>query len=441
MTEESTRTIRRPRGVATNVRVTVVSGPATGSAAVGQKVTIGRSRLTDVPISDFTVSEFHVEIVGTERGIEVRDLQSYNGTFYEGARIIEAVLAPGSVLAIGESSIRVDTAASHPVAVAARNSFHGLIGRSPAMLDLYAAIERVGPTELNVLVEGPTGSGKEVVARALHAASDPSRPFTVLDCASVPAMLAESVLFGHVRGAFTGATETRMGVFEAADGGSVFLDEIGELPLALQPKLLRVLEQRLVTRIGDTKARPVNVRVISATWRDLRRMVNQGLFRDDLYFRLAQVRLEIPSLAERPDDIELLAKEFLRRLPRNVQCARSFTREALSELRTRTFPGNVRELRNIVERSAVLSEGPAIRPQDLAVDRLLERGREGGHGDAPSESLDFKTAKRTAIDDFEREFLERLLARSEGNIAKAAALAAIERHYLRALLKRHGLHE
>jgi DNA-binding NtrC family response regulator len=404
-------------------------------------VTLGRSRLTDVPIADVTVSEFHVEIAASDRGIEVRDLNSYNGTFYEGARLVEAVLDPGSVIVIGESAVRVDAAASHAVPMAPRDSFHGLIGRTPAMLALYAAIERVGPTDLNVLVEGPTGSGKEVAARALHASGHPERPFTVLDCASVPAMLAESVLFGHVRGAFTGATETRMGVFEAADGGTVFLDEIGELPLTLQPKLLRVLEQRLVTRIGETKPRPVNVRVLSATWRDLRRMVNQGLFRDDLYFRLAQVRLEIPPLSERPDDVELLAKEFLRRMPRDVPCARSFTREALAELRTRPLPGNVRELRNVVERAAVLCEGPSIRPHDLAVDRLLERGREGGREPEGEQVLDFKIAKRTAIDDFEREFLERLLARTEGNIAKAAALAAVERHYLRSLLKKHGLHE
>jgi DNA-binding NtrC family response regulator len=231
-----------------------------------------------------------------------------------------------------------------------------------------------------------------------------------------------------------------MGVFEAGDGGTVFLDEVGELPLSLQPKLLRVLEQRVVTRIGESKPRPISVRVVSATWRDLRRLVNQGQFRDDLYFRLAQMRVVVPSLAERTEDIELLAKEFLRLLPRRLECARSFTREALDELRARPYPGNARELRNVVERAAVLCEGPVIRPQDLAFDRLLDRGREGGF-EQDGEPLDFKLSKRTAIDDFEKDFLVRLLARTDGNLAQAAALAAIERHYLRQLLKKHGLHE
>jgi transcriptional regulator with GAF, ATPase, and Fis domain len=439
--DESTSTIVRSRAAPSDVRIVVVSGPATGAAAVGEKITLGRSQLSDVSIQDSTVSEFHVEVAGSDRGIEVRDLNSWNGTYFEGARISEAVVPPGSVLTIGESLVRVDVAASHPEDAPLRDSFRGLLGKSPSMRSLYATVERVGSTDLSVLIEGPTGCGKEVVARALHASGDASKPFTILDCASVPGTLAESVIFGHVRGAFTGAVETRMGVFEAGDGGTVFLDEVGELPLALQPKLLRVLEQRHVTRIGETKPRPISVRVVSATWRELRRLVNQGQFRDDLYFRLAQVRLVVPPLAERPEDIEVLAKEFLRRLPRNLACARNFSREALEELKSRPFPGNVRELRNVVERAAVLADGPSIRPQDLVFDRLLERSREVGvdeDGDAP---LDFKFAKRTAIDDFEKEFLARLLTRAGGNLTKAAAFASIERHYLRSLLKKHGLHE
>jgi DNA-binding NtrC family response regulator len=248
------------------------------------------------------------------------------------------------------------------------------------------------------------------------------------------------VLFGHATGAFTGAVEPRSGVFEAADGGTVFLDEVGDLPLDLQPKLLRVLEARQVTRLGENRPRPISVRVLSATWRDLRRMVNQGQFRDDLYYRLAQTRLVLPSLLERREDIEVLAAEFLRRLPRNAACARSLSREAMAELGKREYPGNIRELKNVVERAAYMCDGPVIRPQDLAFERLLERGREPQPMDTDAEVPEFKGAKRTAVDDFEHDYLQRIMAKTNGNIAMAAARAGIERHYLRTLLKKHGLH-
>lgn len=437
MRESSTRTILRPRASHPGgVGVTVVAGPSTGASAVGRKITVGRSRLADIPIADFTVSEFHVELTAHEDGVEVRDLDSWNGTYFEGARIARAVIPRGGTVNLGESAIRVDVA-SEP-AHAVRDSFRALLGKSTAMRELFGQLERLAPTDLAVFLEGPTGTGKELVARALHDESARAdRPFVVLDCASLPATLAESVLFGHAVGAFTGAVEARLGIFEAAEGGTVFLDEVGDLPLDLQPKLLRVLEQHQVTRLGENRPRPVSIRLISATWRDLRRMVNQGHFRDDLYFRLAQARLVIPSLAERREDIELLATEFLRRLPRNAPCARSLSREALAALGARDYPGNVRELKSAVERAAYMCDGPVIRPQDLAFERLLERGREVTQDDGVPE---FKGAKRTAVDDFERDYLSRLMAKTNGNIAAAAALAAIERHYLRSLLKKHGLH-
>jgi DNA-binding NtrC family response regulator len=443
MSEYSTRTIVRAGTVPSGVRVDVVGGPSSGIAAVGRKITIGRARVADVAIDDFTVSEFHLEIGPHEGGIEVRDLESWNGTFVDGVRVLRGVVPRGTVLSLGESAIRVDIADEPQPARPLRDSFRGILGKSTAMRELFALLERLAKTDLAVLVQGPTGSGKELVAQALHddgprAASS----FTVLDCAALPPSLAESVLFGHVAGAFTGAVSERMGVFESARGGTVFLDEVGELPLDLQPKLLRVLEQRQVTRIGENRPRPVDVRVVSATWRDLRRMVNQGHFRDDLYFRLAQTRLELPSLVDRREDIELLVASFLRRLPRKVPCARSISREALSELAARDWPGNVRELKAAVERAAFMADGPTIRPQDLAFDRLLERSRETPPSDDSDgdEVPDFKGAKRTAVDDFERDYLVRLITKTNNNIALAASLAGIERHYLRALLKKHGLH-
>ncbi|MCA9589715.1 MAG: sigma 54-interacting transcriptional regulator [Myxococcales bacterium] len=457
MSEASTRTILRPRGRPAGVRVTVVAGPSAGASAAGRKITVGRSRVADVSIADLTVSEFHLELSGHEGGIEVRDLDSYNGTFFESARVLRAVVPRGATLSIGESLVTVDTTEEPEPQHPARESFHALFGKSEVMRELFGLLERLAPTELATFIEGPTGSGKELVARALHEHSPRAAgPLVVLDCAALPLALAESILFGHAAGAFTGAVEHRAGVFEAADGGTIFLDEVGELPLDLQPKLLRVLEQRQVTRLGESRPRPVSVRVVSATLRDLRRMVNQGQFRDDLYYRIAQTRLVIPSLAERREDIEGLVTEFLRRLPRSAPAARSISREALGELAQRDFPGNVRELKNTVERAAYMCDGPVIRPQDLAFERMLGRGRESEENttvpDRPStipsvlppapagEVPEFKGAKRTAVDDFERGYLQRLMAKTQGNIAVASGLAGIERHYLRSLLKKHGLH-
>jgi DNA-binding NtrC family response regulator len=439
MSESSTRTILRPRTAPGVARVSVVAGPSSGAAATGRKITVGRSRVADVAIADLTVSEFHLELEAKDDGIEIRDLDSYNGTFFEGVRIARAIVPRGCVLSIGESAIVVDVANQAQPKQPTRESFRSLLGRSAAMRELFALLERLAPTDLAVFIEGPTGSGKELVARALHDDSARAKgPFVVLDCAALPSSLAESVLFGHATGAFTGAVHPREGVFEAANGGTVFLDEVGDLPLDLQPKLLRVLEQRQVTRLGENKPRPVSVRLLSATWRDLRRMVNQGLFRDDLYFRLAQTRLELPSLAARREDIELLATDFLRRMPRDTACARALSREALAELATRDYPGNVRELKNAVERAAFMCDGPVIRSQDLAFERLLDRKRDQPLADG--QVPEFKGAKRTAVDDFEHDYLERLMAKTQGNIAMAAALAGIERHYLRSLLKKHGLH-
>jgi DNA-binding NtrC family response regulator len=312
---------------------------------------------------------------------------------------------------------------------------------------LFALVERVAQTDLSALVEGATGTGKELVARALHQRSRRARaPFVVLDCTAIPAALAESILYGHEKGAFTGATERRPGLFETAGAGTVFLDEVGELALDLQPKLLRVLEQREIVRIGSSSPIPVRARVVSATWRDLRTMINQGSFREDLYYRLAHARIAIPPLRERPEDISPLVTHFLRTLPAGTAGARVIAPDALEELTRRNYRGNVRELRHTVERAAMMAEGSVIGLADLAFERMLAGHRERNETTlAPPSSSDagsipnFKEAKRTVVEEFERGYLERLLARTGGNLTRASRLANLERHHLRDLARKYGL--
>ena len=457
---EHTRTIQadRLRGpTIRGVHVSVLAGPDAGQDHVFamHRAIVGRSAGCDFRLSDQTVSSFHVEICAAEErgGILVNDLSSRNGTLYAGARLDKAVVPSGATLEVGSTILRVELDAAFTTEVADLPAFGELRGRNVTMRELFSTLARLARTDLSILVEGQTGTGKELAARAVHDASNYAQgPFVVLDCTAIPNTLAESVLFGHERGAFTGASERRVGVFEAAEGGTIFLDEVGELPLELQPKLLRVLERREVVRVGSTTPRPVQVRVISATWRDLRTMINQGKFREDLYYRLAQARTVIPPMRERPEDIPLLVYHFLQRLPAG-QGARQISPEALAELQRREYAGNVRELKSTVERAAMMAEGAVITNADLAFERMLsgERARAPSPASAPPAQgpasvpnandpiAPFKEAKRTLIDEFEKDYLSRLLQRTGNNLSRAAALAGIERHYLRDLFRKHGL--
>jgi DNA-binding NtrC family response regulator len=433
------------------VRVHVVAGPdaGLGGALAGPRAMIGRGAGADLRLRDPAVSSFHVEIGPDGAGIAVRDLESTNGTFYAGARVAAAVVPSGASIAIGATVLRLDLDAPRSVAAPELASFGELRGASRAMRELFGLLARLARTELAVLVEGPTGTGKELVARGLHDQSLHARgPFVVLDCAALPAGIAESILFGHERGAFTGAAERRAGVFEEAGEGTVFLDEIGELPMDLQPKLLRVLERREVTRLGSATPKPVRARVVSATWRDLRARVNQGAFREDLYYRLTQARAVLPSLRDRREDVPVLVRHFLERMPPGAPGARAMADDALAELVRRDYPGNVRELKNTVERASALAAGDVVTAADLAFERMLmgdcARAAEpaafawpGGGDEAALPP--FKDAKHTLVHDFERQYLERLLARTGDNLSRASALARIERHHLRDLLRKHGL--
>jgi len=460
---ENTRTIVPERLVGPEgrgVRVTVLAGPDAGQQVVlsRPRSIVGRSAGCDLRLTDTTVSAFHCELSAADErnGILVSDLSSRNGTLYAGARLDKAIVPSGATLEVGGTIARIELDAAFETHVADLHAFGELRGRNVAMRELFSTLQRLGRTDLSILLEGQTGTGKELAARGLHDSSAyTSGPFVVLDCTAIPSTLAESVLFGHERGAFTGASERRVGIFEAAEGGTVFLDEVGELPVELQPKLLRVLERREVVRVGSTTPRPVQVRVLSATWRDLRQMINQGRFREDLYYRLAQARVTIPPLKERADDIPLLVYHFLQRLPASTQGARAISQEALAELVRREYAGNVRELKSTVERAAMMAEGAVITSADLAFERMLsgERTRAAAGPEVPvtgerpnatpanpSAPLQpFKEAKRTLIDEFEKDYLQRLLHRTGDNLSRAAALAGIERHYLRDLFRKHGL--
>ena len=437
----------QPRGV----RVTVTAGPEAGTSMPLARRTaiVGRSPAADVRLTDPTVSSFHFEVAAAPGGVQVVDLESANGTWYGGARIERATMPVGAMLNVGRSIVRLELDAPFAPEATDLPSYGDLRGASRTMRELFSMLERLARTDLGVLIEGQTGTGKELVARALHAQGRRAPgPFVVLDCTAIPATLAESILFGHERGAFTGAVDRRIGVFEAAEKGTVFLDEIGELPLELQPKLLRVLERREVQRVGGDRPRPIDVRILCATWRDLRAMVNQGKFREDLYFRLAQARVTVPPLRERRDDVPLLVQHFLRSLPRDVQAARAITPEALSELARRDWPGNVRELKAAIERASLTAAGDVITEADLAFERLLTGQRVHAAVAPPpatpslppgAELARFKEAKRTLIDEFERDYLSRLLQKTGNNLSKASQLAGVERHHLRDLLRKHGL--
>jgi DNA-binding NtrC family response regulator len=295
------------------------------------------------------------------------------------------------------------------------------------MREVYAVLERATPTDTTILLEGETGTGKGLAAASVHKVS-PRRdgPFVVVDCGAIPANLLESELFGHEKGAFTGADARRIGAFEDASGGTIFLDEIGELPLDLQPKLLRVLESRELRRVGGNRTIPVDVRVVAATNRDLRAEVNAGRFRSDLYFRLAVVKVRLPSVRERPEDIPGLVEEFLRAMaPPAEAAARLRGAEFLADLVRHPWPGNVRELRNHLERCLVFQDAGRLPEPEHAAP-------------APGSSP-YADARRRALDEWERSYLDGLLRRFPGKVAQAAAAAGLDRAYLYKLLRKHGL--
>ncbi|MGD0527802.1 MAG: sigma 54-interacting transcriptional regulator, partial [Polyangiaceae bacterium] len=334
----------------------VVEGPDRGARApVGSGITrVGTSASSHLRLTDRAVSRVHCELHLLDRVVQIVDAGSTNGTFAEGGvRIADAALAPGSVFRVGSTAIRIE-AANVPtrVPISSKDHFGGLLGGSLAMKRVYAVLERLAATDTTALIHGETGTGKELAARAVHEASKRARgPFVTVDCGAIAESLIESELFGHVRGAFSGAHAERRGLFEEAQGGTLFLDEIAELPLSLQPKLLRVLEAREVRPLGANAGRPINVRVLAATHRSLAQSVNEGAFREDLYYRLAVVEVELPPLRARREDLVTIAQRFYERFSGTDE---SLPPALAAAIQARSWTGNVRELRNFIERTVTL---------------------------------------------------------------------------------------
>jgi two-component system response regulator GlrR len=422
------------------VHLTGVEGPAVGVQArsSGERLSIGSDASNDLVVDDPAASRFHCEVVVGPRGAWLRDLGSRNGTVLDGVPIIEAGLREGSLIQLGRSTLRLHLGEEHhELPLSKAGQLGTMVGVSVPMRALFALVERASKSDATVLVHGETGTGKELVAETIHRLGKRrEEPFLVVDCAALPHNLVESELFGHERGAFTGADARRIGVFEEADGGTVFIDEIGELSLELQPRLLRVLERREIRRLGSNQHRTVNVRVVAATHRDLRAQVNEGRFRADLYFRLAVLKLAVPPLRERPEDIAAISERLLDELGADETTrATLLDQDLIARLQRGVWPGNVRELRNYLERCLVLESAA---PLSVRAAQLSGEGRAGPEL-AIDASQPYSEAKRRLLDQFERSYLTQLLAAHGGNLSKAARAAGMDRVYVYKLLHKHRI--
>ena len=432
----------------------VVDGPDRGSRLALNPLTVrvGTGESCHLRLSDPTVSRLHFQLSPRGDGLRLTDVGSTNGTLVEGVRVRDADLLSGATVRIGATVLRIESGREPLCVEVSRNErFGSLLGAGVEMRRLYTVLERAAPTQATVLIQGETGTGKELVARELHQHSRRSSgPFVAVDCGAIAPNVIESELFGHTRGAFSGAVSDRRGLVEEAHGGTLFLDEVGELPLNLQAKLLRVLETREVRRVGANSARAVDIRLVAATNRMLAQSVNEGSFREDLYYRLAVVEVQLPPLRFRREDLPLLAEHFYRRLSDGNHPIPS---ELVAALMTRSWPGNVRELRNFIERCVTL--GLTTSAPASSRDRLSSR--EGAPASSsegaaqPGERLDatlplnlnlpLKEARDEAMERLEHLYSQSVLRRAEGNVTRAAELAGVSRRFMQRLIARLGLRD
>jgi transcriptional regulator with GAF, ATPase, and Fis domain len=409
----------------------------------GEFIRVGSHPSNDLVLADRAVSRFHCILERVGAAFRLTDVGSLNGTSIAGVRVRDAdTVLPECRIEIGESTVRIrDAAAVAETELLPTISLGGLHGLSVPMRRLFQILKRVASSPADVLIEGENGTGKEVIATELvQRSARAQKPLVIVDCGAISPSLIESELFGHIRGAFTGASRDRAGAFEEADGGTVFLDEIGELPLEMQPKLLRALASREVRRLGESRVRKVDIRVIAATNRRLEREVNSGRFREDLYYRLSVLTIRVPPLRERKEDIELLVNAFLSELGA-LDKSHLFPPDVLDDMKRYEWPGNVRELKNHVERRVVLGVDAAVgAPSPTASEPAAPAAPPGADRSARVDiEMPFKEAKDEIIAKFERDYLVTLLDWANGNVSRAARKAGLDRMYLHRLLQRHGL--
>lgn len=412
----------------------VRDGAEAGSRWEGEQGTIGTAKGNDLVLSDDTVSGYHVRLTALKNGIQVADFGSTNGTFCDGLRIDRCVVPPGATLRLGRTQVVVEAGRPSTVELHDEDRLGDLRGRTDSMRRLMKDLRRVATSNVAVLLIGESGTGKELLARAIHQSSPrAAEPFVTIDCGALTPTLVASELFGHEKGAFTGAHRTKLGAFEHANGGTLFLDEVGELPGELQTMLLGALERKRFCHVGGHVEIEVDVRVVAATNRDLRAEVNTGVFRLDLYYRLAVVTLEVPPLRERALDIPLLLEHFVREEGRLEPISDIIPEETMARLMRHPWPGNVRELRNYVHATLAMGEPMALR----------EERSETEHGPADTlaelSRLPYGKARTAWLEQFEVSYAKLVLERNHGNVARAAREAQMARSHLNELVRRHGL--
>jgi DNA-binding NtrC family response regulator len=432
----------QPKVAVRTLKADVVEGPDAGrtSWTAEERLTLGTAKGNDLVLGDPTVSRFHLLVKRTDDGILLVDQRSTNGTFVGGARLGEATVTPGTVITLGRTRVRLANGQDTDVELHHDARLGGIFGTSVVMRRVMAWVQRAAASDASVLLTGESGTGKDVVARTIHGlGARASMPFVTVDCGALAPSLVASELFGHERGAFTGADRQHAGALEQAHGGTLFLDEIGELPRELQSVLLGALERRSFRRVGGRSDVAVDVRVIAATNKNLRTEVNSGAFRLDLFYRLAVLTLELPPLRERREDIPLLLDHFFAELGHDGGPAAVLPEDVREAIARHDWPGNVRELRNFAE--ATLALGQLARPGGLgATPADAPRAAEDDTMPiGPLLDIPFKDARQRALLAFEERYLARLLTKAGGNVSQAARDAGLDRSYLFSLLRRSGL--